>query len=92
MALTLLTSGKDFGDLQGSGDHIFIVLVRKIGPELTSVPVFLNFVCGTPPQHGLMSLCPGSVPESEPVNPRLLKWSMQTQPLCHYAGLREALF
>ena len=31
------------------------VLVRKIGPELTSVPVFLCFVCGMPPQHGLMS-------------------------------------
>ena len=30
-------------------------LVRKIGRELTSVPVFFYFVCGTPPQHGLMS-------------------------------------
>ena len=29
--------------------------LRKIVPELTSVPIFLYFVCGTPPQHGLMS-------------------------------------
>ena len=37
--------------------------MRKIGPELTSVPVFLHFVCVSPPQHGLMSdvgPCPGS--------------------------------
>ena len=30
-------------------------LVRKMGPERTSVPIFLYFVCGTLPQHGLMS-------------------------------------
>ena len=30
-------------------------LVRKIGLELTSVPIFLYFVCGMPPQHGLNS-------------------------------------
>ena len=29
--------------------------MRKIGAELTSVPIFLHFVCGTLPQHGLMS-------------------------------------
>lgn len=29
--------------------------LRKIGPELTSLPVFLSFICGTLPQHGLMS-------------------------------------
>ena len=29
--------------------------VRKIGPELTLVPIFLNFVCGMPPQHSLMN-------------------------------------
>ena len=33
----------------------YFFLVRKIGPELTSVPIFLYFVCGTLPQHGLMS-------------------------------------
>ena len=30
-------------------------LVRKMGPELTSVPIFLYFICGMVPQHGLMS-------------------------------------
>ena len=34
---------------------LFFLLLRKIVPELTSVSVFLYFVCGTPPQHGLMS-------------------------------------
>ena len=34
--------------------HIFF-LVRKIGPVLTSMPIFLYFVCGMLPQHGLMS-------------------------------------
>ena len=33
-----------------------LFLVRKIGPELTSVPIFLYFVYGSPPQPGLMSL------------------------------------
>ena len=33
----------------------FSFCLRKIVPELTSVPVFLYFVYGTPPQHGLMS-------------------------------------
>ena len=42
----------------GGGKHaaeffFFAFLVRKIGPELTSVPIFLYFVCGMPPQHGL---------------------------------------
>ena len=29
--------------------------LRKIVPELTWVPLSLYFVCGVPPQHGLMS-------------------------------------
>ena len=33
----------------------FFFLVRRIVPELTSMPILLCFVCGTPPQHGLMS-------------------------------------
>ena len=33
--------------------HIYkSFLLRKIHPELTSVPSFLYFVCGSPPQHG----------------------------------------
>ena len=35
--------------------YLFIFLVRKIVAELTSLPIFLYFVCGMPPQHGLMS-------------------------------------
>ena len=56
--------------------------LRKIVAELTSMPIFLYFVCGTLPQHGLMSgsfLCPGS----EPVNTDPPKQSGQTQLLCH---------
>ena len=30
----------------------FFFLVRKIRLELTSMPVFLHFVCGSLPQHG----------------------------------------
>ena len=30
-------------------------LLRKIVPELTSVPMFLYCVCGLPPQHDLLS-------------------------------------
>ena len=30
--------------------------VRKIGPELTSVPIFLYFVCGMLLQHGFMNV------------------------------------
>ena len=33
----------------------FSFCLRKIHTELTSVPVFFYFVCGSPPQHGLMS-------------------------------------
>ena len=36
-------------------DFCLLFLVRKIGPELTSVPVPLYFVCGMLPQHGLIS-------------------------------------
>ena len=34
---------------------VFGFFGEKIGPALTSVPIFLHFVCRTPPQHGLMS-------------------------------------
>ena len=33
----------------------FFFSVRKIRPELTSMPVLLYFICGMPLQHGLMS-------------------------------------
>ena len=34
---------------------LLLFVVRKIGPELTSVAILLYFVRGMPPQHGLMS-------------------------------------
>ena len=33
------------------------LLVGKLLPELTSAPIFLYFVCGMLPQHGLMMVC-----------------------------------
>ena len=57
--------------------------LRKIVPELTSVPIFLYFVCGSLPQHGLISaVCPRL--RSELAKPRPLKWStlnLTTVPL-----------
>ena len=38
---------------------------EEVCSELTSMPIFLYFVCGSPPQHGLMSGV-GPCPESEP--------------------------
>ena len=33
----------------------FLLLVRKLVAEVTSVLIFLYFACVTPPQHGWMS-------------------------------------
>ena len=55
----------------------FFSFVRKIGPELTSMPISLYFVYGTLPWHGLMgdiSLHPGP----EPMNPGLPQQSGRT--------------
>ena len=35
--------------------YIIFLSLRKSHPELTSVAMFLYFVCGVPPQHGLMN-------------------------------------
>ena len=34
--------------------YVFLFL-RKMGPKLTSVPIFLCFICEETPQHGLIS-------------------------------------
>ena len=60
-------------------------LVRKIGPELSSVPVFLYFVCGTPQVLAWWVLF-RSTPGIQTTNSRPSKQSMQTQPLCHWAS------
>ena len=32
----------------------FFFFLRKIGPKVTSVPIFLYFICGMLPQRGLV--------------------------------------
>ena len=49
---------------------LFFFSVRKILPELTSVLIFLYFVCWSPPQHGWQE---GQV---HTCKPGLLKWSV----------------
>ena len=51
---------------------ILLFCLRKSGPDLTSVPMVLYFVCGMPPQHDLVSGV-GLLPGSEPMNLRQLK-------------------
>ena len=67
-------------------------LLRKIGPELTSEPIFLHSVYGTPatawPDKGWAGPCLGC----ELVNPGPLKQNMQTQLMCHWAGPWISLF
>ena len=54
---------------------LLFFFLRKIGPELTSVPIFLRFICGMPttacPDDQCLGLCPGS----KLVNPRPPKQS-----------------
>ena len=48
---------------------ILLFLLRKTGLELTSVPIFLYFICGTPATAWLDRRCVGPHLGSEPVNP-----------------------
>ena len=52
--------------------------VKKVGLELISLPIFLYFVCGSPPQHGLMSSVVGPHSGSKPANPGSPKWRTRT--------------
>ena len=45
---------------------ILLFLLRKTGPDLTSVPIFLYFICGMPPQHGLTSGVTPRIQTSKP--------------------------
>ena len=47
--------------------------LSKIVTELTSVLIFLYFVCGMSPQHCLMKQCADSGPGSKPISPELPK-------------------
>ena len=51
-------------------------LVRKSGPELTSVPTFLYFCTWDAATERLDEWRVGLHLGSEPANPGLLKWSM----------------
>ena len=57
---------------------ILLVLLRKMGPELTSVPIFLYCICGMPATAWLDKRCIGPYSGSEPVNPRLPKQGART--------------
>ena len=57
----------------GWNEFLFFLL-RKISPELTSVPIFLYFVCGMPATSRLTNGV-GPCPGSEPAN-LLPKWSV----------------
>ena len=56
--------------------------LRKIVPELTSVAVFLYFICGTLPQHGLMS---GVQVHAQGQNQQTLSHQSRAHKLNHYA-------
>ena len=58
---------EDWQHMLAQGQSSFFCL-RKIVAELTSVPIFLYFICGMLSQHGLMRGV-GLHPGSEPMNP-----------------------
>ena len=47
-----------------------LFLLRKLGPELTSMPIFLYFICGMPTTTWLDKWRVGPSLGSEPANPR----------------------
>ena len=53
--------------------HLFLFFLRKFSPELTSVPIFLYFTCGTPATAWLAKWCIGLHLGSELVNLGTLK-------------------
>ena len=55
--------------------EVVVFSVRMMGPELTSVPIFLYFMWDTTPAWP-DEQCVGPYPGSEPTNPGPPKWSM----------------
>ena len=51
------------------------LLTEEDQPELTFVPIFLYFICGTPATAWLDERCIGLCTGSEPANPGVLKQS-----------------
>ena len=69
----------------------FTFLLRKISPELTSVPIFLHFICGWLKQHGWeMVLVPHL--GSEPANPGRWSGAYRTHLLCNEVGPGNAAY
>ena len=58
----------------------FLFLLRKICPELTSVPILLYFVCGLLPQHGRCQWY-RSVPENQTRPLKQGTLNLTTRPL-----------
>ena len=52
-----------------TGLALILLFLRKIGPELMSVPIFLYFICGTPDTAWLNKWYIGPCLGSEPVKP-----------------------
>ena len=55
-----------------------LFFLRKTGPELTSMLIFLYFICGMPATGWLAKWCVDPHLRSEPANPRLPKHNVQT--------------
>ena len=78
MLLTEIGKTERFRRDSGSGQSMLVFFfLRKIGPELTSVPVFLYFICGTPATAWLDKWSQRPYPGSKPANPGPPKWNMQ---------------
>ena len=58
--------------------NFLCLCVRKIVPNITSVPIFLYFIYGMPVTAWLDKWCVGPCLGSEPPNPRPPKWGMRT--------------
>ena len=54
----------------------FLFCLRKISPELTTMPIFFHFVCGMPPQ--MADEWSRSTPGIWTCKPRLPKWACRT--------------
>ena len=57
-------------------DKLKHVFLRNISPELTSVPIFLYFICGTPDTAWLDKWCIGPHLGSDLADPGPLKRNM----------------
>ena len=59
---------------------LLLFLLRKICPELTSVPIFLYFVCGSPPQNDCWRMVWVSTQEQNLGLKSRAHWNLTTRP------------